>query len=72
MADTFDKDLVAALKTARGGRPMQFAFLPKGSEGKLLVAKKLVPKSVADTKKEIGASTVLQRARDWRGGYAGF
>ena len=40
MAATIDKDLTTTLKAARGGNPMRFAFLPKGSEGKLLVGKK--------------------------------
>jgi hypothetical protein len=60
MAATLDKDLTSTLKAARGGRPMRFAFLPKGSEGKLLVAKKVPPQEIAETKKEIGASAVFK------------
>src|SRR5262245_18606406 len=60
MAGTIDKELVTVLKTARGGRPMQFAFLPKGAEGKLLVGKKILPKEIADTKKETGATAVFK------------
>src|SRR5262249_4766983 len=57
MAATLDKDLVTALKAARGGKPMQFAYVPKGPEGKLLVGRKVAPKEVADARKGLGAST---------------
>jgi hypothetical protein len=60
MAATIDKDLTNALKVARGGKPMQFAFLPKGSEGKLLVGKKIQPKQIAETKSATGASSVFK------------
>src|SRR5262249_11630019 len=60
MAATIDKDLTTTLKAARGGKPMQFAFLPKRSEGQLLIGKKILPKQIADTKKEIGASSVFK------------
>jgi hypothetical protein len=60
MAATLDKDLTTTLKAARGGKPMQFAFLPKGSEGKLLIGKKILPKQIAETKKETGASSVFK------------
>jgi hypothetical protein len=60
MATTIDKDLANALKVARGGKPMQFAFLPKGNEGKLLVGRKIPPKEIADTKKETGATAVFK------------
>jgi hypothetical protein len=60
MAATIDKDLTSTLKAARGGKPMRFAFFPKGSESKLLVAKKLPPQEIAETKKEIGASSVFK------------
>jgi hypothetical protein len=60
MAATIDKDLMSTLKAARGGKPMRFAFFPKGSESKLLVAKKLPPQEIAETKKEIGASSVFK------------
>src|SRR5262249_11327788 len=60
MAATIDKDLTNALKLARGGKPMQFALFLKGSEGKLLVGKKIPPKQIADTKKTTGASSVFK------------
>jgi hypothetical protein len=60
MAVTIDKDLANALKLARGGKPMQFALFSKGSEGKLLVGKKIPPKQFADTKKATGASSVFK------------
>lgn len=44
MAAEIDKDLVAALKAARAGRPMQFVFVPKGVGGRLVVARKVPPK----------------------------
>jgi hypothetical protein len=60
MAAALDKDLTNTLKAARGGKPMRFAFFPRGSAGKLLVAKKVPPREVAETKKETGASSVFQ------------
>jgi hypothetical protein len=60
MAATIDKDLTTTLKAARGGKPMRFAFLPKGGEGKLLVGKKIPPQQIAETKKATGASSVLK------------
>src|SRR5262245_38900130 len=60
MAATIDKNLVTALKAARGGKLMRFAFLPKGGEGKLLVDKKVPPQQIAETKKATGASSVLK------------
>ena len=60
MAATVDKDLTTTLKAARGGKPMRFAFFPKGGESKLLVAKKVTPKQIAETKKETGASSVFK------------
>src|SRR5262245_31091729 len=60
MAATIDKDLVTALKAARGGKPMRFAFFPKGAEGKLLVDKKVPAQQIAETKKATGASSVLK------------
>src|SRR5262245_14925849 len=60
MAATIDKELASTLKAARGGKPMRFAFLPKGSAGKLLVAKKVPPQEIAETKKETGASSVFK------------
>src|SRR5438128_1960826 len=54
-----DADLVAALKMAKGGKKMFFAFVPKGgSDGQLIVSKmKIPPKQVADTKKQIGGGS---------------
>src|SRR5262245_11501154 len=60
MAATIDKELASTLKAARGGKPMRFAFLPKGSAGKLLVAKKVPPQEIAETKKATGASSVFK------------
>ena len=54
-----DNDLVAALRAARGGKPMQFAYLVKGAEGSLLVAKKLSAKEIADAKKAAKAKRTL-------------
>ena len=55
-----DKALETAVKAARGGKPMQFAFFPKGTDGVLLVDKTLPPKTVADKKKQVSASTVFR------------
>jgi hypothetical protein len=55
-----DTELAAALKQARKA-PMSFAYVAKGAEGKLLVARKRPPaKEVAETKKEIGGGTVFR------------
>lgn len=62
MAAELDKELQTAVKAAKGGRPMQFAFVPKGTEGKLVVAKKVSSKQAADLKKEVGG-TALFRGR---------
>jgi hypothetical protein len=49
-----DADLLAALKQAKL-KKMFFAFVPKGTEGKLLISKKKIPpKEIAEAKKEIG------------------
>jgi len=48
-----DPDLLVALKQAKLKR-MFFAFVPKGSDGKLIVSKKKIPpKEIAEAKKEI-------------------
>ena len=60
MAATIDKDLTTTLKAARGGKPMRFAFFPKGAEGKLLVGKKIPAQEIAETKKATGAGSVLK------------
>ena len=54
-----DAELTVALKQAKGGRKMFFAFIPKGgADGTLIVSKiKIPPKQVMDTKKEIGGGT---------------
>jgi hypothetical protein len=52
-----DADLLTALKQARS-KTMFFALVPKGADGKLMVAKKkILPKEVAAAKKEIGGGT---------------
>jgi hypothetical protein len=49
-----DKELATSLKLAKG-KEMYFAFIPKGSDGKLLVSKRRIPpKEIADAKKELG------------------
>ena len=51
-----DKDLAAALKQAKT-KKMFFAIVPKGTDGKLIIAKKKIPaKDIAEAKKEIGGS----------------
>ena len=52
-----DPNLLVALKQAKLKR-MFFAFVPKGSEGTLIISKtKIPPRDVADAKKEIGGGT---------------
>jgi hypothetical protein len=54
-----DTELLAALKQAKS-KKMFFALVPKGADGKLIVAKKKVlPKDVAAAKKAIGGGTPL-------------
>jgi hypothetical protein len=54
-----DADLAAALKQAKS-KKMFFAFVPKGSDGKLIVSKaKVPPKLIAEAKKEIGGGTAV-------------
>jgi hypothetical protein len=49
-----DAELTTALKQAKS-KKMFFTLVPKGAEGKLIVAKKkILPKEIAETKKEIG------------------
>jgi hypothetical protein len=49
-----DAELLTALKLAKS-KKMFFAFIPKGSEGKLIVSRKRIPpKAITDAKKEIG------------------
>jgi peptidoglycan hydrolase-like protein with peptidoglycan-binding domain len=56
-------DLTLALKLAKQSKDKKkqfFAFLPKGSEGTLLISKKKIPpKEVAEAKKESGAGTPI-------------
>ena len=55
-----DPALAANLKLAKT-KEMYFAFVAKGSEGKLLVDKKKIPaKEIADAKKESGGGTIYQ------------
>jgi peptidoglycan hydrolase-like protein with peptidoglycan-binding domain len=50
-------DLAGALKQAKSKR-MFFAFVPKGSDGKLIVSKAKIPaKVIAEAKKEVGGGT---------------
>jgi hypothetical protein len=52
-----DAGLVAALKQAKS-KKMFFAFIPKGSDGTLIISKnKIPPRLIAEAKKEIGGST---------------
>ena len=53
-----DEALAAAIKAAKG-KPMYFAFIPKGTaDGKLIVAKaKIPPAVIAAAKKELGGGT---------------
>jgi hypothetical protein len=54
-----DADLVTALKLAKS-KKMFFAFIPKGSDGKLILSKKKIPpKEIADAKKELGGSNAI-------------
>jgi len=57
MPDTL---LANALKQAKT-KPMSFAFVAKGAEGKLLVNKiKIPPKDTADAKKSLGGGTIFK------------
>jgi hypothetical protein len=59
MADDVDADLAAALKLAKG-RKMFFAFVPKGTDGTLIVSKtKIRPKLITEAKKERGGKPVM-------------
>src|SRR6266850_4525109 len=50
-------ELVAALKQAKT-KKMFFAFIPKGSDGKLIGSKnKIPPKELAEVKKEVGGGS---------------
>jgi hypothetical protein len=52
-----DVKLTQALKQA-GSNKMYFAFIPKGSEGKLIVSNSTIPsKLISQVKKEIGGGT---------------
>jgi hypothetical protein len=52
-----DADLAAALKQAKS-KPMFFAFIQKGPDGKLIVARsKIASKQIADAKKEMGGGS---------------
>jgi hypothetical protein len=59
MADDRDDDLAAALKMAKT-REMFFAFLPRGSDGTLIVSKTKIPtKEIAEAKREMGGGTLV-------------
>jgi hypothetical protein len=52
-------DLAAAIKMAKG-KKMRFAFLLKGSDGKLILAKgKIPPKQIAEARSEMGGGTLV-------------
>jgi hypothetical protein len=54
-----DEELRVGLKQAKQ-KKMFFAFVPKGTDGKLIVSKrKIPPKDIADAKKEIGGSAAV-------------
>src|SRR5437660_319468 len=54
-----DAELTAALKLAKS-KKMFFAFVPKGTDGKLIVSKtKIPPKLIAEAKKEIGGGAAV-------------
>jgi peptidoglycan hydrolase-like protein with peptidoglycan-binding domain len=54
-----DTDLIAAIKQAKS-KPMFFAFIPKGADGKLMISKKkIAPKAIAEAKKEIGGGNPI-------------
>jgi hypothetical protein len=55
-----DQELQTALKQARGGKPLRFAFVANPTKGKLLVARQLPPKRVAEARKEAGGGAVFQ------------
>jgi hypothetical protein len=60
MADDVDADLAAALKLAKA-RKMFFAFVPKGTDGTLIVSRtKIPPKQIAEAKKEMGGGTLVK------------
>ncbi len=52
-------ELANALKKAKSG-PMKFAFIAKGSEGTLLVDRKIPPAAVKAAKSEMGGGTLYQ------------
>jgi len=55
-----DTNLASKLKQAMS-KPMSFAFVAKGSEGKLIVdRKKVSAKEIADARKEIGGGTIFK------------
>jgi hypothetical protein len=54
-----DVELARALKQAHT-RPMFFAFIPKGSDGMLIVSpKEIPPKTIVDAKKAIGGGGLV-------------
>lgn len=60
MATTLDKTLTTSLRTALAGTPMRFATVVKGMSGKLLTAKAIAPKEIAQARKEVGGNDVYQ------------
>jgi hypothetical protein len=52
-------DLTAAIKMAKG-KKMRFAFVLKGSDGKLILSKaKIPPKQIAEARSEMGGGTLV-------------
>jgi hypothetical protein len=52
-------DLAAAIKMAKG-KKMRFAFVLKGSDGKLILARgKIPPKQIAEARSEMGGGTLV-------------
>jgi hypothetical protein len=56
---TANPELQKSLKKAKSKR-MMFAYVAKGAEGTLLVARKVKPKEIADARKELGGGTVYK------------
>jgi hypothetical protein len=53
-----DAELTVALKQAKSKKKLFFAFVPKGSEGKLILSKRKIPPTlIGEAKKEMGGGT---------------
>jgi hypothetical protein len=53
-------ELATQVKAAKSGKRLMFAFVAKGTEGTLLVGKKVAAQEIADAKKEAGGGTVYK------------